>query len=422
MKGTSSEILPVMRARLPLVLVLAVLAACETPPSSGPSAKREKITVTVDLLRAFTDAIHAAYELRFLADPSNSFKATTERDLEPAREAERKARARLAQLLADAGSQEAKRSDRFSDLIPIIKDALVRDRYTFIVEPDSETVSFAVVRLVRAPVERSLEIFGEKWTYDLYVHDETLVEDYSTFRARKLGPPPVRPALTLGRAVYLDMDGVSKIGRETFFPRVPQYKALTAAAEKGEPFVQNAGDLAKLLLVAKDVLRWRSLSTFHATVQALPPAEQCRRFAEYFGAREEIRAACGAYELERARRASGARPAGERLVAIEKRTYDDAIAHDEPLGQVATVVGLAAQLAASDKAKLDPAVEARLKAAASVTLSIIRHLAAEAAPRRGPPPERPETREEDAKDIGRLALASPEALQRAAKAILETGK
>src|SRR5581483_4003756 len=126
--------------------------------------------------------------------------------------------------LTEAGSREAQKSDKLTDLVPIMRDALVHGgRWAFIVEPDPED-SFALVRLARPPEEHALTIYGERWTYLVHLHDETLIEDYTTYRAAKLSPAgavPLRPvALTLGRNVYLDLDGAARIGRDLFFPRV----------------------------------------------------------------------------------------------------------------------------------------------------------------------------------------------------------
>lgn len=408
-----------MRARaiasaLLALLAVVVLEGCEAPPANP---KKEKVTVTRELLHAFRDAVHAHYELRLLADPENAFKEKAEKELEPAKESEKQARKRLVQALADAGSLEAKKSDKLADLIPILRDALVRGRdYAFIVPPDSEEASFALVRLAREPEEHELTVFGEKWTYVVHAHDETLIPDYSMYRAAKLAPagsPVLRPAVTLGRNVYLDLAAARWIGRQLFFPRVGALKAAATAAMAGDgPFEAQARNPGALLMVAKDVLRWRSLEGFWATVQAKPAEEQQKRFAEEYAAHEEVRAACEAFEIEKARAAGVERPSGDALLALEKRTYLDAIIHDEPLGHVATVVGLAGELAANEKARLDPGREARLKAAVSVTIALVKTLAGEKKGAASDPAE-------DAKDVARLARATPAQLQAAARAVYE---
>lgn len=401
-----------MRTRATRVL-LAVLVLAGCTPQPAP-AKPEKIVLTRELIHAFRDAVYAHYDLRLLADPGHAFKEKPETELAAAQKNEQSARERLVAALAAAGSREARSGDKLSDLIPILRDALVRTgKYTFIIEPDSESVSFALVRLVQPPQERSIAIFGESFAYTRYLHDETLIEDYATYRQERVAKTPalIRPALTLGRAIYLDLAAARMIGRDKFFPRIDAYRELARAASAGdEPFLAQATDLPRLLAVAKDVLRWRSLEVFWATVQAQPADDQAQEFAQTYVDREEVRAACEAFELEKARAAGYERPAGEKLIALEKRTYLAAVVHGEPLSQVATIVGLASDLAASKGAALDPGVEARLKAAASVTVALVRQLG-------GAAKARPDTPAEDAKDLARLARASADDLKKAAQTV-----
>ncbi len=399
-----------MRARTVLLLVAATaLGGCEATPANP---KREKVTVTRDLLHAFRDAVRAHYELRLLAEPGYVFKGDSDRELAAAKDAEKRGRARLVQALIDAGSREARRSEKLSDLIPILRDAIHGGDWAFIVEPDGD--NFALVRLAQRPEEHQLSVGGEKWAYTVFRHDEMVIEDYPTFRAAKLAPPGsllVRPAVTLGRNVYLDLQAASRIGREKFFPRVAAYRELAGQAlASDKPFVALANDTPRLLGLAKDVLRWRSLETFWARVQNQPAEIQERRFAEDYTDREELRAAYEAYELDKLRGTGVERPSGDRLVALEMRTYLEAIIQGEPLGHVATVAGLAGDIAANPKAKLDPALEARLRAAAGVAGALIRKLAPDAGPRG-------DDAVADAKDVARLTRATPDELHGAAIAV-----
>jgi hypothetical protein len=408
---------PSLRASL-IALSLAALAACSTPDGSarpaGSPRPAERIQISPELLRAFREEIEAHYEMRFLAEQPVSDADALKRELDLAQKGEESARARLVDALEGAGSTTARDAakDRLKGLLPIIRDALVRTGiYAFLVEdPEGEGASLGVVRLVGAHQERTIELFGEKFTYELYLHDATVVEDYPTYRARKLaGPgaaPFIRPAIVLGRSVFIDLAAAARIGKESFFPRVEHYRALAKAAEDPGLFAKDASDATKLLADVKEILRWRSLEGFWSTVRALPPDDQARRFAEDYEAREEVRAAAEAFELERARAAGDVKPSGERLQAIERRAMLSAIAHGEPVGEMATTVGLAGARLALGRPAPDPNADAVLRAAAGVTAEIVREI--------GPGGKAPS---DDVEDFARLSRATSDTLRSAAAAI-----
>jgi hypothetical protein len=414
-----------MRARAVLVLLAAALApaaGCGAPPAAT-RPRSERIVPTRGVIDAFRDAVYAHYEAQLLIEPGHRpGEKTPEEELALAQKSEERSRARLVDALAEAGSEQARSgSGKLVDLVPLLRDALVATgRYTFIVESDPASVSFMLVHLLRRAEERTISVLGEKWTYQLVLYDETLIEDYATYRAEHLaateGPPVARPVITLGHTIYFDVAAAAQVGREKFFPRVGSYRDLArAAAASDDPFVAQAGDLARLLDVVKDLLRWRSLESFWATIQTQPADVQVERFAEDFEAREEVRAACEAYFLEKAHDASAEPPSGERLTALEKRTYLAAIVENDALGQTATVVGLAAlasDLASKGRLPADGILAARLKAAAAVTVALVRQLAPESK-------TRPDSPAEDARDCARLARASREELEKAARAVLD---
>ncbi|HZU99493.1 MAG TPA: hypothetical protein VFF73_22480, partial [Planctomycetota bacterium] len=182
------------------------------------------------------------------------------------------------------------------------------------------------------------------------------------------------------------------------------------AAESDAPFTAAKGDAARLLAVTKDVLRWRSLESFWGKVQARPEEERARLFAEDYVEREEVRAACEAYYLDRIRQKTTDRPVGKPLVELEEKTYLAAILLGEPLGQVATVAGLASEWS-QKRGSPDPVVDARLRAAATVTLALVKALA---------PATPPAASEDgDVRDCARLARARPDELTKAARAVLD---
>ena len=386
-----------MRA-LPSILLAALVAGCTAPPLKKPP---ERIVVTPELIDAFRDSVYANYDVRLLVDPAAPMNGNPDALLALARENERTKREKLVEALAEAGSTKARSApnDRLSDLAPILADAFGRrDRYAFIFEgqPRSEPVeaghspteeerlgsiikagSLSLVRLVEPHQERDATIFGHPFHYELYVHEKPLIEDYPTYRARRSAPGSsiTRPAVTLGNRIYLDRDAAARIGEEKFFPKILAYERLSVAALASDaPFVE-AKSVPQLLAVVKDVLRWRSLESFWATIRAQPPEDQVRLFARDYGLREEPRAVCEAYELQAAGATASSPPGEEQLVAIEKRTYLGAIVHGEPLGQVATIAGLAGDLQGTKGQPLDPSVRARLRAARDVVVLLCEALA-----------------------------------------------
>lgn len=414
-----------------LACALAACGSTEGNRPTGPSPRPvEVVHATPEVLRALRDEVYAHYDVRLLTEPTDP-RQDPHALHDPAQQApvsERAAREKLVEALEAAGSKTAREAakDGLPGLVPILKGALERhERFAFLFVGEGNDASFALVELVADPAlrrrDRTIELFGEKFAYELLVHDRTIIEDYPTYRARVRSPagaPPVfRPAVTLGARIYLDRAQMERIGRESFFPRADQYRKLAAEAQDDKFFARESANPVKLLVDVKELLRWRSLEGLWSTVHALPAEDQGKKFADDYLAREEVRAATEASELARAKAAGDERPQGERLLALERRAMLSAIVHGEPLGETATAVGLAAAGLAEDEARkrtgtppADPGRRVVLGAATSVVASLVRELA---------PANAPAGAADDAADFARLARATRDALRAAALAIVK---
>ncbi|MBI3724473.1 hypothetical protein HY251_11045 [bacterium] len=411
------------RRLLPVLVALssALLAACESGPKKTP---HEHARITPEVLSGFRDLVYARYELRIVCDPL-PVRGRNKRDLDVAEQAEKDAREKLVQALEAAGSTDARAvaAEKSARLDAIVLGALARTRrYGFVLSDDGAT--FAVVRLAREPEQREVKVFGQDVSFELYVLDETVIDDFPTYSSRRLSPGGAggglfRPAFLAGRAdergnalpnapaVYVDVALIDSLGAGAFFARTKDLAATAKAAQDDAFFAKQPND-ALLLQSVKDVLRYRSLESFLAIVEPLRDDEKRARFVSDYEARALVSTACELQELGRARDAGDPHPTGDRRAAVEKRALLSAIIHGEALGEAATAVGLAARRA--NGASPDPLVEARLRAAVSVTVDLEKELARVARAREN---------EDDAAAFGRLARAPADSLKAAAKAIYE---
>jgi hypothetical protein len=365
-----------MRALPPILFLGLCLAGCKAPPAAK---KPERVVITPELIEAFRDTVYANYDLELLADPTVPLNGNPKTLLSLARDNERVKREKLVAALADAGSTKAQSDAKLDDLVAVIAEGIGHrpDRYAFIIEGEPGKDSFGLVPLVVPPEKCTLKIFGHDYAYELYLHDQPLIDDYPTYRARRLAPEAaiMRPTFTLGNRIYFDLDAAARIGRERFIPNVATYRERAAAASASDaPFVEAKGP-AQLLALVKDVLRWRSLESFWATIRAQSPEDQVRLFAQDYELREVPRAVCEAYELEAAGATAASPPGEEQLLTIEKRACLAAIVHGEPLGQVATIAGLAADLVGTKDTPMPPYQRAQLRAARDVIVLLCEALA-----------------------------------------------
>lgn len=383
---------------LALLLALAVLPGCGGGPEPSPEPSYRVPSLGRPGVRLLRDYVHAGYDLLLLRDAP---VAAPDRDPGVLEARRLEALGALRSHLRDAGADPDRLEDP-RDLMALVGEAIdVGGRYAVVFT--STRGSFALVRVTEER-DREVILFGEPFVYRLLVHDETLVEDYPSYRARRLAPeggaPVARPATYAPGLVRLDRAAIERIGRERFLPRVA---ALRERARLVGPdaFVALAREerLEELLALAKDGLRWRSLQGLWSRTRARPADERLEAFVDDYAARAELRAAAELRELGRLRPEGDARPLErpERVLLYERGALSAAL-HGDPLGQVADVLALAA-------APLPPE-DPTFLGASRLVLELIGAL------REGEGPEA------SARAFARLARADPEELRRLARALL----
>jgi hypothetical protein len=342
-----------VRGALASIIIICALG-CSAPPAPPEGAHPDKVSADArrDVLAAFHDHVIAQYEVLLAA--------SEKRDIAKETQAQDETRERLVQTLERAGEGGARKAaaDGLKGLLPLVRDVLGRGGRYAIFEVPGTPPSFAVVHVDQHRSGR-LDLDGP-FEYELVIHDELAVPDFGAWcamRGRPAGSPVARLAVTAGRTIYLDRGEIERIGREVFLPRVDAYRALAAQA-KDDALFAEAEKAGKLLAVTKDILRWRSLEPLWSSMQAFPKDEQVRRFAAEWEAREEVRSAIEARELELAHAQDASPPAPERLEVIERCALLGAIVHGEPLGEMANVLALAQAGQALEKGKAPPNVAA----------------------------------------------------------------
>ncbi|MCW8139368.1 MAG: hypothetical protein KIT58_10745, partial [Planctomycetota bacterium] len=222
----------------PLAAALALVAlvgGCAPEPRVEPSPER-RFTTSRATLRALHDYLSAGYELRLrreLLDAGRPLPPGLPAD--DARLAQ--ARDQLRQSLREDGAPAA-RVDAEEELLPLVHEGAERSgRYAFVFPPDGD--SFAVVRVTEDAPDRDVTLFGRPQRYALVVHDETIVDDYPTWRARRLTPGAAvhRPATYRAEAregrwtglVRVDRAAIKALAEQQFLPQV---EALREAARR----------------------------------------------------------------------------------------------------------------------------------------------------------------------------------------------
>lgn len=327
----------VRRPAAALALALLVGVGCTTEPTPAAPPPEPRFTASRATLRALHDYLVAAYELRL-------FRELAGTDAQPAAAPDEQrlaaARDQLVQSLREDGAP-AGRLEREEDLLPLVHEGAERSgRYAFVFPPDGD--SFAVVRITDSAPEREVALFGRPFRYALVVHDETIVDDYPTWRARR------RAEARDGRwggVVRVDLAAIRAIGEQQFLPQVEPLRAAAGQARDEAAFLAlaEAPHHAALLGLARAALRWRSLEALWSLAASRPREEQLARFADDYAARAELRAVAELFELGRLRR-----PGDEAPLTPEERAtlYElgalSAMLHGEPLGIVADALALSA--------------------------------------------------------------------------------
>ncbi|MEZ6187520.1 MAG: hypothetical protein R3F62_21240 [Planctomycetota bacterium] len=276
-------------------------------------------------VRALGRYLHAGYALRAAGEGRRPEQdpSALEADLTAARDA-------LAEALVAAGADPARVADE-ANLLPVAHEAAQRgDRYAFVFAPDPS--SFAVVRL-RTRRRRERVFFGEAFDYTLLEYDEVLVEDYPAFLGGGGAPQPA--SYSSAGQVRVDYAAIVEIGKRQFLPRAEEL--VGAIHVPDEAFLERSGaDAAlELLSLTKAVLRGRSVEPLWSRLQPRPADERLQGFVQDYAAHAELRAAAELFALQTD---PGEAPDPRSLA---QRGALVAMLHDEPLGHLADLVGLA---------------------------------------------------------------------------------
>ncbi len=407
---------PAAALALALLVGLGCSSAPEptTPPPSPSSEGR--FTTSRATLRALHDYLLAAYELRLYRELDGAPADVARPIARPDDARVAAARDQLLQSLREDGAPP-ERLEREEDLLPLVHEGAERSgRYVFVFPPDGD--SFAVVRITEAVPEREVALFGRPLRYALVVHDETIVDDYPTWRARRLAPGAAvhRPATYRaeprdggwGGVVRVDLAAIRAIGEQQFLPQVEPLRAAAGRARDEAAFLAlaDAPHHAELLGLARAALRWRSLEGLWSLAASRPRDEQLARFADDYAARAELRAVAELFELGRLRQPGDEAPltAEERATLYELGALS-AMVHGEPLGIVADALALSA-------ASLQGAVPTDEPTALGARRLVVDLCnAGRRDRRRAEPPQATD----DARDLAWLTNAGPDDLRAAAR-------
>ncbi len=394
--------MPTLRLVLPVLCALT-LAACTAPPPPPPpsSPTRDPFRVDRAVVRALGDHVRAIYDARLAQELP---QAAPEADPEALQARLELTRDNLRRACVESGARRA-RVAAAEALLPLIREGVQREgRYAFLLSVSDDDFSLPLVRIRDRNLPREVTLFGESFRYLLTVYDETLIPDYPSYAAQRLGRAAFRQVATYrgDGTVSIDEATAAAIGEQQFLPQVEGLRAAAQVAQADAAFLRRAeGErLGELLLLAKQGLRWRSLEQLWSLVQGRPNEERLRRFVEDYTARAELRAATELRELFRMM-PPGAQGEAELDDEQRQRLFElgtlSAIVHGEPLGQVADVLALTAL------SLQGPRHEPPFRAARQLTLDLV------AAVRDGPPGE-----EADALALARLCRATPDELRQLA--------
>ncbi len=386
-------------ASLPLLVLLAAAGCTAPPPPPPPPPAQSRFQVDRSVIRALGEHVRAIYDARLAQEHPGAAPGALDAEALEARLAA--TRDDLRRAMREAGASPAEVASDEA-LLPTIRDEVAREgRYAFLLSASQDAFSLPLVRIRERELPRSVVLFGEPFAYRLTVFDETLIPDYPSYAAQRLGRPGPLGEVGTYRGdglITIDRAAARAIGERQFLPQLELLKASGQAIRDDQAFLRRAEaeQLGELLLLAKQGLRWRSLEQLWSLVQGRPVEEQLTRFAEDYAARAELRAAAELRELVRrvpAAQQEGALDAEQQQLLYELGTLS-AIVHGEPLGQLADVFALTAL------SLVGPRHEPPFRGARQLVLDFV------AAARDGPPSEAA-----DALAFARLCRAAPDELR-----------
>lgn len=290
-------------------------------------------------------------------------------------------------------------------------------RKELLIIPNAVKPSISSIHLVKCKekagtedAKRELTLFGEKLNFQSLAFDEVIVENFLTYKSRRMGLRSFQAVFIVGDRFYVNRAAIKTLGFEGYWKRLDYYAKVEAAITKDKTFLQLAKKPVNMLALAKDGLRSISLQPLSMNYGNRTTSVKLRAFFNDYVARAELRAATELFELQRFKAAKKRLPTNskERRWLAELAFYN-AMIHGDPRGVFATILGLAAQQY-SQKRALSP----QHVAAFAITVAL-KNVKKDEIKKDGPL----STEERDALALFRLCRASPKELKALAKAKYE---
>jgi hypothetical protein len=363
---------------------------CSSGPNTtqAPPERPERWLADRAVVRALRDFLYASYDVRLARDHPGAMKG----ELGSLQDRLALARDGLKNTLIESGAN-AKRLEDDANLLPSVHDGIRRGgRYLVVFTPGDEG-SFSLSRVGERDTPRKIVLF-----------DETLIADYPTYRAEKLGLPPNTRTASYARngAVRVDRAIAAAVGEHLFLPHAEALRATAQLAQDDASFTSLATEpLEDLLALTKNTLRWRSLEQLWSMIENRAAPEQIERFADDYAERAELRAVAEQREAIRIQPDPDQELSEDQRVLLFKLGTLSAVIHGEPLGQIADVLALVRH-----SLKMGSGEQPQLRAARKLAVDFTERLrVGQASP------------EADALAFARLARASPEELRELARII-----
>lgn len=421
-----------------LILSLAALSflACTPPPVRPTKINSTKIgspsqtvddkprkalpplKITDELLKSLREYMYAYYDFHLYREGYRSKdgvltgpvkKPTKDVPVALVRK-ERETREALGKLMGAEADRPAE------DLIEHFFKSMAQRKELLII-PNAVKPSISSIHLVKCKEkagteesQRELTLFGKTMKFQSLAFDEVIIENFLTYKSRKLGLRSFQAVFIVGDRFYVNRAAIKTLGYESFWKRLDYYAKVEAAIAQDSTFKKLAKKPVNLLALAKDGLRSISLQPLSLNYGNRTSSVKLTAFFNDYVSRAELRAATELYELQQFKSAKKRLPTNskERRWIAELAFYN-AMIHGDPRGVLATIFGLAAQQY-SQKRALSPqhvaafAITVALKNVTKGKLENVDQLSVE---------------ERDALALSRLCRTAPNQLRAMAKAKYE---
>ncbi|MDF1663305.1 MAG: hypothetical protein P1V97_16150 [Planctomycetota bacterium] len=224
-------------------------------------------------------------------------------------------------------------------------------RKELLIIPNAVEPSISSIHLVKCKekagtedAQRELTLFDKKLSFQSLAFDEVIVENFLTYKSRRMGLRSFQAVFIVGDRFYVNRAAIKTLGFEGYWQRLEYYAKVEAAMAKDATFIELAKKPVNMLELAKDGLRSISLQPLSLNYGNRTTSVKLKAFFNDYVARAELRAATELFELRRFKAAKKRLPTNskERRWLAELAFYN-AMIHGDPRGVLATIFGLAAQ-------------------------------------------------------------------------------